>query len=271
MGGSTLIAIDANSQHTTVVSVTTPRAGQTTMSTQEYATEQFFPTEPWLQQYHEAINADEEYAAESEGWGVDFDGAFIFHITDVPLAERTVADLPGKIVGLIDETFEGLPDERIDDIVTAAPDDVKSAIETRDGDVREAAHDELMGVSLDDIADWMWPALEAEVPPLLVDLIEQVDQYIVDGDTVYAYIDLYDTECREVDVITSLDERGYGFVITGEYDDWKDLVGGEAGIIDQLMGGVMDLDGDMQKVLQYSDAAVRLTDIAADTESRFLF
>ena len=79
------------------------------------------------------------------------------------------------------------------------------------------------------------------------------------------------TECREVDVITNLDERGYGFVITGEYDDWKDLVGGEAGIIDQLMGGVMELDGDMQKILQYSDAAVRLTDIAADTESRFLF
>jgi putative sterol carrier protein len=246
-------------------------SGPPTMSTQEYATEQFFPTEPWLQQYHEAINADEEYAAESEGWGVDFDGAFIFHITDVPLAERTVADLPAEIGGLIDETFDDLSDERIEAIVTAAPDDVQSAIDARDGDVREAAHDELMAVSLDDIADWMWPALEAEVPPLLVDLVEQVEQYIVDGDTVYAYIDLYDTECREVDVITSLDERGYGFVITGEYDDWKDLVGGEAGIIDQLMGGVMDLDGDMQKILQYSDAAVRLTDIAADTESRFLF
>jgi putative sterol carrier protein len=242
-----------------------------TMSTQEYATEQFFPTEPWLQEYHEAINDDEEYAEDSEGWGVDFDGEFIFHITDVPLAERTVADLPEQIVGLIDETFDDLSDERLEEIVAAAPDDVRSAIESRDGGVREAAYDELMAVSLDEIADWMWPELEEEVPPLLVDLIEQVDQYIVDGDTVYAYIDLYDGECREVDVVTSLDERGYGFVISGEYDDWKDLVGGEAGIIDQLMGGVMELDGDMQKILQYSDAAVRLTDVAADTESRFLF
>jgi putative sterol carrier protein len=240
------------------------------MSTQTYATEQFFPTEPWLEAYHEAINADEEYADESEGWGVDFDGAFIFHITDVPLADRTVADLPEEIVGLIDETFDDLADEEVADIVAAAPDGVQSAIEDRDGD-REAAYDELMAVSLDDIADWMWPELEEEVPPLLVDLVEQVEQYIVDGDTVYAYIDLYDSECRGVDVVTSLDERSHGFVISGEYDDWKDLVGGEAGIIDQLMGGVMDLDGDMQKILQYSDAAVRLTDVAADTESRFLF
>lgn len=240
------------------------------MSTQQHATEQFFPTEPWLEKYHDAINADEEYADESEGWGVDFDGAFIFHITDVPLADRTVADLPEEIIGLLDETFDDLSDDEIAEIVAAAPEDTQSAIESRGGD-REAAYDELMTVALDDIAEWMWPELEAETPPLLVDLIEQVDQYIVDGDTVYAFIDLYDSECREVAVVTSLDEREHGFVISGEYDDWKDLVGGEAGIIDQLMGGVMDLDGDMQKILQYSDAAVRLTDVAADTESRFLF
>jgi putative sterol carrier protein len=241
------------------------------MSVQEYTTEQFFPTEPWLQKYQSAINADEAYAEQSEGWGVDFDGAFIFHITDIPLAEQTVSDLPDELVGLIDERFADLSDEEVEEIVAAAPEDVRADMEAQDGDATEAVYTELMAVSLDDISDWIWPALEEAVPPLLVDLIDQVDRYIVEGDTVYAYIDLYDSACRKVDVIENLDEREHGFIIHGDYDDWKDLVNGDAGIIDQLMGGVMELDGDMQKILQYSDAAVSLTDIAADTESRFLF
>lgn len=241
------------------------------MSVQEYTTDQFFPTEPWLQTYQNAINADEAYAEQSEGWGVDFDGAFIFHISGIPLDEQTVADLPDELINLIDRRFDNLSDEEIEEIVAAAPEDVRSDIEARDEDAPKSAYTELMTVSLDDISNWIWPELEEAVPPLLVDLIDQVDQYIVEGDTVYAYIDLYDSTCREVDVVGGLDEREHGFIIHGAYDDWKDLVNGDAGIIDQLMGGVMELDGDMQKILQYSDAAVSLTDIAADTESRFLF
>lgn len=243
----------------------------TTMSVQEYTTDQFFPTEPWLQTYRDAINADEGYQEASEGWGVDFNGAFIFHISDIPLAEQTVADLPDELIGLIDKRFDDLPDKEIEEIVAAAPEDVRSDIEARDEDVTEAVYKELMTVSLDDISTWIWPALEEAVPPLLLDLIDQVDQYIVEGDTVYAYLDLYDSTCQEVDVVRDADKREHGFIIHGEYDDWKDLVNGDVGIIDQLMGGVMELDGDMQKILQYSDAAVRLTDIAADTESRYLF
>lgn len=240
------------------------------MSVQEYTTDQFFPTEPWLQKYQSEINNDETYQEASEGWGVDFDGAFIFHITDIPLTEYTVADLPDELIDLVDERFDDLSDEEIEEIITAAPEDVRSDIEARSGD-REAVYNELLAVSLDDISNWIWLRLEEEVPPLLVDLIDQMDQYIVEGDTVYAYIDLYDAECREVDVVGDIEEREHGFIIHGEYDDWKDLVNGDAGIIDQLMGGVMELDGDMQKILQYSDAAVRLTDIAAESESRFLF
>jgi hypothetical protein len=37
------------------------------------------------------------------------------------------------------------------------------------------------------------------------------------------------------------------------------------------MGGDMEVDGDMQKILQYSDAAVSMTETSAETESRFLF
>jgi hypothetical protein len=160
------------------------------MSVQEHTTDQFFPTEPWLQTYQDAINADEAYAEQSKGWGVDFNGAFIFHISEIPLDEQTVADLPDELISLIDKRFDDLSDEEVEEIVAAAPENVRSDIEARDGDAPESAYTELMTVSLDDISNWIWPELEEAVPPLLVDLIGQVDQYIVEGDTVYAYIDL---------------------------------------------------------------------------------
>jgi len=241
------------------------------MSIQEYTIEQFFPTEPWLEEYQKAIDADKTYAKSSEGWGVGFNGAMIFHITNIPLAEQTIGDLPDELGGLIEERFSTLADDKIEQIVTAAPEEIRSDVYAREADLREALCEDLMAVSLVDSVDYLWPELEEEVPSLIIELIDQLDQYVVNGDTVYAFIDLYDSECREAEVVTNLDERDHGFVIRGPYDEWEDLVSGNAGIIDQLMGGAMDLDGDMQKILQYSDAAVRLTDIAADTESRFLF
>lgn len=50
----------------------------------------------------------------------------------------------------------------------------------------------------------------------------------------------------------------------------KALLRQEIGVIDGLMGGDFELDGDMQKVLQYSDAAVRLTELAADIDAEFV-
>jgi hypothetical protein len=41
------------------------------------------------------------------------------------------------------------------------------------------------------------------------------------------------------------------------------------GIVDGLMTGRFDIDGDMQKVLQYSGAAVRLTETAAGIDAEF--
>lgn len=246
------------------------RVQHSIMSEQEYTLDEFFPTKPWLESYQAAINADEEYAEKGAGWGVDFEGAFLFHITDIPLSDHTVGDLPDVALSLIDDRFDELSEDEIERIAADAPDEIRSSIEERDGGLSESIHTELLETPLDE-TDRVWPELESALPSLVTGLFDQLEQYIVDGDTVYTYLDLYDSECREVDIIGGINERDNGFVIHGEYADWKDLVQGNAGVIDQLMGGVMELDGDMQKVLQYSDAAVRLTDLATEIESRFLF
>ena len=42
-------------------------------------------------------------------------------------------------------------------------------------------------------------------------------------------------------------------------------------VVEAIMSGKLELDGDMQKILQYSDAALTMTDVASDLDKRFLF
>ncbi|MWG35962.1 sterol carrier protein [Halomarina oriensis] len=71
--------------------------------------------------------------------------------------------------------------------------------------------------------------------------------------------------------IGSLDEVAHGFVFRGIYSDWVRLTQGAVGAIDGLMTGTFELDGDMQRVLQFSDAAARLVDLAAAVESDYRY
>ena len=65
-----------------------------------------------------------------------------------------------------------------------------------------------------------------------------------------------DDECRErIDDACS----EAGFTLTADDDTWKRLVRGESGVVDGMMSGQFDGDGDMQKPMRYSQAAVRLT------------
>jgi len=134
-----------------------------------------FPTDEWIREWEESLQNNEAYQDASEGWGVDFDGDFIFHL---------------------------VADDRL-------PEDRHFFIGLEDGDV-------------------------------------------------------YD--CREID---GPEEVDYGFIYRGDYSDWVDLTKGQVGAIDGMMSGVFELDGDMQKVLQYSDAAVAMVETASDIDTDY--
>jgi putative sterol carrier protein len=241
------------------------------MSTQQVRDiDQYFPTEPWLERYRDAIEASEEYAEKGGGWGVDWAGAFIFHIQAIPLAERTIADLPEEIVAALDAEIESRSAEEVETIIDAAPDEVQADVRARDGDIHEQALAELHETNLAEGPERIWPELREEIPGVLRGLLTQLEESVVDGDTVYAYLDVYDGGCREVDVIQDPDERDHGFRIIGEYESWRELVNGDGDIVSMLMAGEFDVDGDMQKILQYTDGAVALTDLAAELETRFI-
>lgn len=241
------------------------------MSVQRYSIENYFPTEPWLEEYERALEANESLDQTGAGWGVGWEGAFIFQITDVPVDEHTVADLPGELVAGLNETFDELDDGEVESLLESAPEDVRSDVEARDGSLRERVREELLATTLVDAPDRVWSDVRDVAPDIFAQLLEQLEENLAEDRTVYAYLDVYDGGCREVDVVTSLDERDHGFVIIGAYDEWKKLVRGEGGVVNMMMAGELDVDGDMQKILQYSNAAIDLAETSAGVDSRFIF
>jgi len=132
----------------------------------------------WIDEYRDRLNASEAYSEAGEGWGIGFNGDFIFHIR---------------------------PD----------------------------------------------------------------DSY--DGEPVYLYIAVEDGECHEAYVTEDPDREDWGFAFRGGAADWKKLIRGELDPVEGMMDGTFDLDGDMQKVMQYSRAAVVMTELASEIDTEFEF
>ncbi|MFB6205252.1 MAG: SCP2 sterol-binding domain-containing protein [Haloglomus sp.] len=91
--------------------------------------------------------------------------------------------------------------------------------------------------------------------------------YVIEADdrlpeTRYFFVGLEDGKATEVFEVDDPDEVSPGFVLRGAYSDWIDLTEGDIGAIDGMMSGVFELEGDMQKVMQYTEAAVDLTEIS---------
>ncbi|WP_435346878.1 SCP2 sterol-binding domain-containing protein [Haloarchaeobius sp. HRN-SO-5] len=90
-----------------------------------------------------------------------------------------------------------------------------------------------------------------------------------DGESLHLYVDLEDGECTAARQVDGENEVDWGFAFRGGYADWKGLIHGEVDAIEGMMSGRFDLDGDMQKVLQYSNAAVVMTENAGAVDTEF--
>lgn len=232
--------------------------------------DRYFPTEHWLERYEDALESDEDLSSSGEGWGVGWDGAMIFEITNVPLEGRTVGDLPEELSDLVVEEVESYSREEIETLLETAPEDVRSNVEARDGDLEDRVVEEILETDLEESPDRLWPELRAELPEVVADLLEQLETHLGDDDTVYTWIDLHDGGCRGTDIIDGPDDREHGFVISGAYEDWKGLVTGDGDVINLIMSGEMEIEGDMQKLLQYAEAATDMVDTAGDIDSKFI-
>lgn len=231
----------------------------------------WFPSREWLAAYRERLNDNETYETMSEGWGVDFEGDFVFEITDLPIAETTIGDLPEDLSGTLRENLASLSEERIEELIADAPPAFEERFEDQEHTEaeRERFISALCGTTIEDAPRVTWPDLRSEYPEDLANLLDQLERYL-DGSTVYTYLDLYDGRCRTAEVLEQTEERNAGFVLTAPYSKWNDLIDG-ADVIESVMSQDMSLDGSITNVILYPEAAQELGDTAGRIETNFLF
>lgn len=228
----------------------------------------WFPSRAWLESYRENLNENDRYAAVSEGWGVDFDGDFVFVVQGLPLAETTVGELPDDLTDPLVATLAALDDGEYAALQETATDRFTDRFAER-GDGRDAFTDTLLGTALADVPEVLWPDLRAHLPTELADLLDQLERYVEDG-TVHAHLELEDGACRDVELLADPSARDAGFTLAGRYPVWKELIEG-ADVIGSVMSRDMRLDGSVTTVLEYDEAAAQMGDTAGETPAAYLF
>jgi putative sterol carrier protein len=116
------------------------------------------------------------------------------------------------------------------------------------------------------------PVDELDIDAMPAALQDEMETYVNEEDGTYvgySFVGLEGGECTEAQLVESPDEVDAGFVLTADNETWKDLMRGDVGVVDGMMSGQFDIEGDMQKVMQYSQAAVTLTEIASNIDAEF--
>jgi putative sterol carrier protein len=195
----------------------------------------YYPTEEWLSAYGRRLDESRALDAVAPGWGVNFNGDVLFVIEDLPLADTTLADLP-------DPVLSDIP----------AP-------------VREGIAD----VSLAEATDYFDDTVRASLPDVAARLLTQLEENIVD-DTLYAYLELERGNCTGTHVLEGPDARDPGFVISGDYQTWRQLVDGRPAV-SAMLSGDLSVEGNVLRQVQYGAVLQLLGDIAAQMETVHLF
>lgn len=56
-----------------------------------------YPSKEWLEEYCKMLNQSKEYKEAGKGWGVGWNGDFIFQIENIPIDKISVEDLPADL------------------------------------------------------------------------------------------------------------------------------------------------------------------------------
>lgn len=194
----------------------------------------YFPTEQWLEEYRRLLNESEAFSDLGAGWGEGFDGDVLYVITDIPLEETTLGELPDGVLA-----------------------DLPAHVQERVAEVAVAEAPETFA------------PIRSGLPEAVTDKLDQLEAH-VHGDTVYAYVGLEDGECTEVEVLETPDAREVGFVLRGSFDTWKAIVDGRPSA-SAVISGDLDFEGNRLRRMRYSPMFQMLGQTAADVETTHLF
>lgn len=194
-----------------------------------------FPTKQWLDEYKALLNESSAFDDVAAGWGVGFNGDILLAITDLPLEETTVRDLPDSVLA----------------------------------DVPEKICDGLTGLTCAEAPAEIDESVREELPPVVQDLLTQLEENVVGG-TVYAYVGLDEGTCTEVEILSNPNEREVGSVIKGTCSTWQQIIEGRPAT-SAVLSGDIEISGNGLLRPQYTALLQLLGDIAADVETTHIF
>jgi putative sterol carrier protein len=100
----------------------------------------------------------------------------------------------------------------------------------------------------------------------------ELDAYVketADGYVGRGYLGLGSEGCTEARLLEPDENADAGFVLSATADQWKAMFREEVDVVEGLLSGDFELEGDMQKVMQYTDAAVRMAEVASSVDAEF--
>ena len=247
----------------------------------------WFPTLDWFKEYARAINANDSFYEEAQGWGEGFNGSFLFHVHNVPTDEHVINELPDELLLLRrmpDEIWEDVPDDierqllqqegekPVNEVFDHIGEELRAELPDWLRDVLEEAEELFASYpTYEDVPEMLSDDLRDVLPEHLEDLLHQLEEYVDDEGNVYAFLQLEDGKCTGVGVSDSPDDYEAGYVLRGEYDAWEGFVRNDADIITTVMRGNLEPRGDMTLLLEHTDAFVEMGETVDDVETEYLF
>jgi hypothetical protein len=190
-----------------------------------------FPTEQWLDAYRQELNGNTALNDVAAGWDK---GNILFAITDLPLEETYIGDLPR-------EAFTDVPDSICRDIAD---------------------------LTLAEAPEMIDESVRADLPDRSQDLLRQLAE--IRDETIYVSVGFDNSDSTEVRLVGSPAEHEYGSIIRGSCETWQQIVEGRPAT-SAVLSGDLDASGAGLFQPQYTALLQLLGDIAADVETEYLF
>lgn len=88
-------------------------------------------------------------------------------------------------------------------------------------------------------------------------------------DDLYLFMDLWHGDCRFAKLVPKEIGANADFVLTGEMERWQSVMKKELDVTKAMMQGKVKLKGSLPTIVRYVKASIRLTDLAAQIDTRF--
>jgi hypothetical protein len=194
-----------------------------------------FPTKRWLDEYGQLLDESAELEdILSGGMGPNLDNDVMLVITDLPIEETSLADLP-------QETVEAIP------------------ADLRDGN---------MDMTLAEVLREVDSSLRSSLPITLRALIDQYEECVVNGE-IYVLIQIRDGDV-ELSVIDDPGNYEVDSVFRGPCATWQQVVDGRPALSAVLTGDMVIESAGLHQ-LQYATVLQVFGEIATDVETEHIY